>query len=418
MSQDSVDRLTAITQALVRSDSQTPPSDTRDVVAIAQDFLKGIPGVILKRYISEEPVENLVAVLDGGLPGPRTILSGHLDTYPIGDISMWKFLPLGGEIGDGFIYGRGAADMKGGVAVLVEILADWAKRRPFAGSLVLALAGDEERMGELGTQWLMDNAPEIHGDGVLVADVGGPFAVRLGEKGMLWLEIEAEGKQAHSAHVYVGVNAADRLVDALIALRKVESLIPEPPEDARNVMALAARKTGESEGLRRTMERVTVNVGMMNGGSSPNLVPARASAAVDIRIPLGLSTAEVEKSVDALLGGRPGVAWTITRRYEPSWTDSRTPLAAACLDGARKVSKEAAVFDNRIGGSDARLWRRGGYPCVVIGLTPRNLGAPDEACHIGELSQLHAVYDAIIGEIHGQGVVTLSENDCADSGGA
>lgn len=401
MSRDRVGRLTATTQALVRSDSQTPPSDTREVVAIAQGFLERIPGVSLTRYISEGPIENLVAVLDGGLPGLRTILSGHLDTYPIGDEAKWTFDPLGGEISEGFMYGRGTADMKGGVAVLMEIMADWARRRPFAGSLVLALAGDEERMGELGTQWLIDHAPEIHGDGVLVADVGGPFAVRLGEKGMLWLEIEAEGKQAHSAHTYAGVNAADRLVDALVALRAVEDLTPEPAEDARDVMALAATRSGEPEALRRTMERVTVNVGTINAGTSPNLVPATASAAVDIRIPLGLSTSEVEKVIDAQLGGREGVAWTITRRYEPSWTDSGSPLATACLEGARKVSAEASLFDNRIGGSDARLWRRAGFPCVVVGLTPKNLGAPDEACDIGELEQLHAVYEAIIREIHG-----------------
>ena len=400
MSETRAGRLTAMTRALVRTDSQTPPSDTKAVVAIARGFLKTVPGLTLTRHVGEEPVENLVAILDGGLPGPRTILSGHLDTYPVGDASAWRFKPLGGEIADGFIYGRGAADMKGGVAVLMEVVADWAKRRPFAGSLVLALAGDEERMGELGTQWLIDHAPEVHGDGVLVADVGGPFAVRLGEKGMLWLDIAVEGRQAHSAHAYAGVNAADRLVDALVALREVERLTPRPPEDAQAVMALAARRTGEPQALRGTMERVTVNVGTIDAGTSPNLVPARAAAAVDIRIPLGLSTAEVEQAVAARLDGRPGVSWTIARRYEPSWTESTTPLAAACLEGAKKVAGEAALFDNRIGGSDARLWRRAGYPCVVVGLTPRNLGGPDEACEIGELTQLHAVYDAILGEIH------------------
>lgn len=399
MSGDRIARLTATTQALVRTDSQTPPSDTAAVTAIAEDFLGKIPGVTLHRYVSEAPVVNLVAVLDGGLPGPRTILSGHTDTYPVGDPRTWTFEPLGGEIADGFIHGRGAADMKGGVAVLMEIVSDWSARRPFAGSLVLALAGDEERMGELGTQWLIDHAPEIHGDGVLVADVGGPAVVRLGEKGMLWLDIRAKGKQAHSAHVYAGINAADRLVDALVALREVEKLAPTPPDDAREVMA-AARASGEPEALRETMERVTVSPGLVGAGTSPNLVPASAAASVDIRIPLGLSTAEVEAEIAARLDGREGVTWTITRRYEPSWTASTTKLAVASLAGARKICGDATLFDSRIGGSDARLWRRGGYPCVVVGLTPRNLGAPDEACSIDELAELHAVYDAILGELH------------------
>jgi succinyl-diaminopimelate desuccinylase len=74
----------------------------------------------------------------------------------------------------------------------------------------------------------------------------------------------------------------------------------------------------------------------------------------------------------------------------------------ACLAGAEKIFGEAALVDSRIGGSDARLWRRAGYPCAVVGLTPKNLGAPDEACEIRELTQLHTVYDAIIHEIHGR----------------
>ncbi len=402
MTEDLATRLTAMTRALVQEDSQTPPSDTGAVLQTVRSFLEAVPGLTLKSYVSDAPVENLVAVLDGGLPGPRTILSGHVDTYPVGDVSSWTFEPLAGEIDEGFIYGRGAADMKGGVAVLMEVVADWARRRPFAGSLVLALAGDEERMGELGTQWLIDHAPEICGDGVLVADVGGPLTVRLGEKGMLWLEIEADGKQAHSAHTYAGTNAADRLVDALVALREVEKLTPQPPADAGRVMASAALRNGESKVLRDTLQRITMNVGTMMAGSSPNLVPAHASAAVDIRIPLGLSTADVAKAVESRLGGRAGISWTITRRYEPSWTDSDTPLAMACLAGAEKIFGEAALVDSRIGGSDARLWRRAGYPCAVVGLTPKNLGAPDEACEIRELTQLHAVYDAIIHEIHGR----------------
>lgn len=414
MSDDRAERLSAMTQALVRIDSQTPPSDTGDTVAAVERFLHGIPDIAVARYRSEPPVENLVAVLDGGLPGPRTILSGHLDTYPVGDLSAWKYAPLGGEIADGFIHGRGSADMKGGVAVLVELFREWAKRRPFAGTLVLALAGDEERMGELGTQWLIDHVPDVRGDGVLVADVGGPAVIRLGEKGMLWLEIEAEGRQAHSAHTYAGLNAADRLIDALTALREVENLVPEPPEDARAQMAAAAGVLEEPGSLRRVMASVTVNVGQIQGGTSPNLVPSTASAAVDIRIPLGLSTADVLDAISLQLDDRAGIDWKVTRRYEPSWTGSHTSFASACLEGAKKVAGNAAVFDNRIGGSDARLWRRAGYPCAVIGLTPRNLGAPDEACSIAELKQLYDVYDSIIGTLHSAAVTDMEPASAAN----
>ncbi len=392
--------LIAMTQVLVRTDSQTPPSATGEAVQVVKEFLADIPGLQMQHYVGEAPVENLVAVLEGGLPGPRTILSGHLDTYPIGDAEAWGYDPLGGCISDGYLYGRGSADMKGGVAVLIAVLARWAKRRPFPGSIVLALAGDEERMGELGTQWLIDNAEEIHGDGVLVADVGGPSTIRLGEKGMLWLDITAKGKQAHSAHTYAGTNAADRLVDALIALRAIQALVPRPPEDALQIMEAATALSEENTELRRTMAALTVNIGLIQAGTSPNLIPASAEAAIDIRIPIGLTTAQVEAALAAHLDNREGISWAITRRYEPSWTYSRSAFAQACLRGAGNAAIGNVWMDNRIGGSDARLWRRAGYPCAVVGLTPLNLGAPDEACRISELNDLLLVYDHMLKSLH------------------
>ncbi|RUM99421.1 M20 family peptidase [Pseudaminobacter arsenicus] len=392
--------LVAMTQALVRIDSQTPPSATGATIEAVQAFLAGVPGLTFRHYVSEAPVENLVIELDGGTPGPRTILNGHLDTYPIGDVSSWTHEPLGGALENGRIHGRGAADMKGGVAVLVAALARFAQRGPFPGSIVLALAGDEERMGELGTQWLIDHADEIHGDAVLVADVGGASTIRLGEKGMLWLDIHAEGRQAHSAHVHAGTNAADQLIDALTALRAVEDLIPTPPDDAVQVMQAAGRISGENQEVRDTMGRVTANVGLVSAGTSSNLIPATAFAGVDIRIPLGLTTAQVEEAVARQLDHREAISWTVVRRYEPSWTSSSSDLAKACLKGASRAIGHEAWFDNRIGGSDARLWRRAGYPCVVIGLTPHNLGGPDESCEVDELETLLDVYLDILEEIH------------------
>jgi succinyl-diaminopimelate desuccinylase len=398
------DDLVAMTQAMVRFDSQTPPSNTRAIANLAASFLEHHPQIKLTFHEGEEPIMNLVAELDGGLPGPRTILSGHIDTYPIGHIVDWTSDPLGGEIKEGRIYGRGSADMKGAVAVLIAVIRDFADRGPFKGSLVLALAGDEERMGELGTQWLIDNAPEIHGDGVLVADVGGPSAVRIGEKGMLWIDLQAKGQQAHGAHVHAGHNALDRLVDAVTALRQIEKLRPTPPEDAIKVNNVASTlEQADGPAARETMTRVTMNLGTLHGGLTANLVPSEATAGLDIRIPLGLTTSEVRTAVQSILEDHPDISWQVTRCYEPTWTDSSAPLTKACVLGAEKALGRISWIDSRIGGSDSRLWRRAGYPCVAIGLTPSNLGAPDESCEIAELVELRRVYTSILNEIHQNG---------------
>jgi len=401
---DQASDLVAMTQAFVRLDSQTPPSDTRAAADLAAQYLSQCPNIKLTFHPSEAPVMNLVAELDGGLPGPRTILSGHLDTYPIGHLADWTREPLGGEISDERIFGRGSADMKGAVAVLIAVLRYFANRGPFPGTLVLALAGDEERMGELGTQWLIDNVPAIAGDGVLVADVGGPRAVRIGEKGMLWLDLRARGVQAHGAHVHAGHNALDRLTDALIALRAVETLAPEPTEDAINVMAAAAHVAGaDGPDARNTMGRVTLNLGTMQGGLTANLIPSAATAGLDIRIPMGVGTARVERAVADILAHHPDVTWHVQRRYEPTWTQSDHPLVKACLEGVAQALGRPGWTDNRIGGSDSRLWRRAGFPCVALGLTPSNLGAPDESCRIDELVTLRQVYTAILEELHLKG---------------
>jgi succinyl-diaminopimelate desuccinylase len=393
--------LVAMTQALVRLDSQTPPSDTRAAADLAAKYLSQCANIRLTFHPSQAPVMNLVAELDGGLPGPRTILSGHLDTYPIGQPADWTTDPLGGEIKDGRIFGRGAADMKGAVAVLIAVMRDFARRGPFAGTLVLALAGDEERMGELGTQWLIDNVPAVVGDGVLVADVGGPRAVRIGEKGMLWLDLTARGVQAHGAHVHAGHNALDRLTDALVALRRIEQLTPEPPDDASLVMAAAAKVAGaDGPEARRTMQRVTMNLGTMQGGLTANLIPSVATAGLDIRIPVGISTEQIEAAAATILADHPNVSWQVQRRYEPTWTASSHPLVRACLEGVAQALGQPSWTDNRIGGSDSRLWRRAGFPSVALGLTPRNLGGPDESCEIEELNALRRVYTAILEELH------------------
>jgi succinyl-diaminopimelate desuccinylase len=388
------EEIIATTCDLVQLDSQTPPSDTHAVAKVAASALADLPGVTVELYESEAPVMNLVARLDGGLPGRRLVLNGHLDTYPIGDPAGWKHGPLSAKIVDGRLYGRGSADMKGGIAALIETVRIYATHlRPFPGEIILTLAGDEERMGELGTQWLIDNVPAVKGDGVIVADVGSPSSVRLGEKGMIWLNLVATGRQAHGAHVYAGANAIDRLTDALTELRKLENISIITPPDAATVIDAASRIAGaDAPSARDVMTRVTVNTGTISGGVSSNLVPDEARAGLDIRIPLGMSTTDLNARIADCLDGHPDVRWTAVRRYEPTWTSADADISKACLSAASRVLSGQVWSDMRIGGSDARLWRRAGFDTVVLGLTPYGLGGPDENLMIDELAPLTAIY--------------------------
>ena len=247
-------------------------------------------------------------------------------------------------------------------------------------------------MGERGTQWLIDHVPEVHGDGVIVADVGGPNIVHLGEKGMLWIELVAKGRQAHGAHVHAGDNAVDRLIDALTELRQLEALPVHSPQEALEIIGIAGETDGAgSSEARETMRRVTVNAGYLNGGTSANLVPAFAASGLDIRLPLGVSVSEAEAATARVIAHHPAIEWKASRRYEPTWTAPNAAIATACLEAGKRVLDTQVSFDMRIGGSDARLWRRAGMETVVNGLTPHNLGAPDEHLETEELSRLLAV---------------------------
>jgi succinyl-diaminopimelate desuccinylase len=387
--------LVEMTQALVRADSQTPPSDTGRAADIAAGYLAGHPEIEIHRLPSVAPVVNLVARLDGGRPGRRLVLNGHLDTYPAGTASSWSDDPLSGAVRDGRLYGRGSADMKGGIAALILVMKLFAEHlRPFPGELVLALAGDEESMGELGTQFLIDNVPLVRGDAVLVADVGSPSVLRCGEKGMIWLDLAARGRSSHGAHVHRGDNAILSLMTAISELRKLEGLSIAVPVDVRKTIA-AAQDVSEplgGSGEAAVMQSITVNVGQIGGGVSANLVPDQAWAKLDIRLPLGTTVAGVEREIESRLAKHPAVIATVTRRYEPTWTDPAAPISVVCLAAATEVLGGAVRINMRVGASDARLWRRAGLPTIVCGLTPHNLGGPDENLEAAELPKVAAIH--------------------------
>ena len=394
---ESAGDLVELTRQLVAAPSPNPPGDVTAAAAVALAFLRGINGAAVEQFESAPGIVNVVARIAGGRSGRRLIFNGHLDTFPVGEDLGWTFPPFGGVLTDGRLYGRGVSDMKGGTAasliaarVLAEFRANW------AGEIVITLAGDEENMGSLGTRWLLDNVPHARGDAMICGDVGSPQIVRFGEKGLLWIEIEAAGSPAHGAHVHKGINAIDRLRAALDALKRAENIAVAAPPQV--VAAIAAAKhiseplsgAGEAD----TLQRVTVNIGTIAGGTSANLVPASASAKADIRLPIGVCTEMVEARLREWLGAIDGVTWRVMRRYEPRYTDPDHHLVRCVTDAAHEVLGERPVVNMRVGASDARLYRMDGIPSVVFGCTPFNMGGPDENILIDELvavAKVHAL---------------------------
>ena len=162
----------------MRVDSTNPPGDTTAIVEAIEAVLDATAGIEHRRVVGRAPAVNLVARTRGAGPGRRLVLNGHLDTFPIGE-ARWSHPPLGADLEDGRIYGRGACDMKAGVAALVLAFVTLAEfRDAWSGEVVLALVGDEETGGWWGTQYLLANVEEAVGDAMHNADTGSPRVVR------------------------------------------------------------------------------------------------------------------------------------------------------------------------------------------------------------------------------------------------
>ncbi|WNS76249.1 ArgE/DapE family deacylase [Bacillus sp. DTU_2020_1000418_1_SI_GHA_SEK_038] len=391
------DLLIDLCSKLVRIPSESPISDTRQIAQMAVGFLEMIDGAEVTIHTLEEPIVNVVAKIKGNGPGKRLIFNGHLDTYPVGDQSAWTVDPFSALVKDGRLYGRGSSDMKGGIAsymlafmLLAECRNDW------SGEVVLTLAGDEETMGVKGTKYLLDTVPEATGDAMICGDVGSPTVLRFGEKGLLWLELNAAGKPGHGAHVHKGVNAIDRLIEGMTKINETLRKLPVNNVEKVTKAILEASEVSEEisgKGETEVLQTVTVNFGMIEGGISANLIPDKASAKADIRLPVGTTIAQIEQKIKEIVDPIEGLSYNIVRQYEPNWSDVDHEIFTLTAQNVHQIIGESPVITMRVGASDARLYRiHKKVPTVVCGLTPYNLGGPDEYIELSELVDVAKIH--------------------------
>ncbi len=387
--------LEALCAALVATPSENPPGDTHALAARVEAFLAAIPGMEVRRVIGREPAVNLIARLAGGRPGRRLLFNGHLDTFPAGDATAWTGSPFAARVDAGRLYGRGACDMKAGLAAAMmaaKLLA--ADRALLAGELVLTFVSDEETGGTWGTQYVLAHVPEARGDAMISADAGSPRVVRFGEKGQLWVELEARGRANHGAHVHLGDNAIVRLMAALAALKEMEAMACPIPADVMAAMreAQPVSEPISGEGEFDTLSRLTVNIGTVAGGIAVNIIPDLATARLDFRFPPGLALADVLAGIEARMRAHPQVAWKVLSSHEPNVTKPGHEIVQTVLRHARSGSAAPVVANMRPGFSDSRFYRAAGIPALVYGPAPNNMGGADEYVLLEDLRAVFRVH--------------------------
>lgn len=380
---------------LTATDSQNPPNDTTRVADICTAYLDTIPGVEAQKVVGKAPIANVLARLKGGRTGRRLIYNGHLDTGILPEPERWTVPPFGGVVKDNRIYGRGVADMKAGIAAQLVMLAALAPiQDELAGEVVLTLVADEGSGAKWGTLYLLDRFPEASGDAMISGDVGSPLVARFGEKGFLWLEVVAQGKSAGGAHAYLGINAVDRLMDALVHVSALENYNCRIPEAiVKAIDSAAAISEGmHGKGETHALKNVSVNIGVIEGGKKINAVPSTARAQIDIRFPAGVSASDLLQKLKRDLANMPGIQVNVLDQAEPNWTDPGSEIAKLVQKNAAEAIGREPALSMRLGFSDARHYRERGIPCIGYGATAHNGNAPDEYIEIDDLLVLLRTY--------------------------
>ncbi len=346
-------------------------------------------GIEVATIADRDEMPNLVATIEGTAPGPHLVLNGHMDVYPDGDASQWTRPPRSGEIADGRLHGRGAGDMKSGLTTILYAFLALAERGDLHGRLSLCAVSDEMSFSPHGAPLVLTQRPELAGDASIGAEPTSPDFVLCGEKGMIWLEVRTTGDGGAAAYAPGLRNAIDTMGDVLRDLAAYRDWQVEMPAEVRAAIEAGGTAGLPPEALTYADDAVlglcTFSVGKIEGGRKINLVADECRAEVDLRLPPGLTLAEVRPFIAEVIARHPGAASTEIQAMEANWTDPADPLVVALLDAGEQVLGTRPRPEFGITASDTRLWRERGKPAAMIGARIFGQGLPNESVAVADV---------------------------------
>ena len=378
------DTVLDIAQALIRCRSVTPEDD--GALACVGDLLEQA-GFTVHRPVFSEPgmpaIENLYARIGQG--SPCLVFAGHTDVVPPGAEVAWSHPPFAAEVADGRLYGRGAADMKGGIAAMLAATLSYLDRDgpPTRGSIAFLLTGDEEGPAVNGTVKLLAWAEE-RGERFSHCVLGEPTnpnrlgeMIKIGRRGSLTGRLTIKGRQGHVAYPHLAQNP-------IPIMARVVAALASPPLDS-----------GTERFDASNLEFTSLDV----GNPATNVVPAEARAVFNIRFndvwtPETLA-AEITSRVQAACG--PQVAFTLA--FDPTNAiafmtepDRFVDVVRASVEAETGLRPELSTTG---GTSDARFICRS-CPVIEFGLVGQTMHAVDENVPVADLHALTRIYGRII----------------------
>lgn len=267
------DEIVGIVCDLVRQNTVNPPGNEYLCKEIVTRCIQSL-GMEVSYYEKEPGRTNVVGRIGSGSKSVGFV--SHMDVVPPGELEQWNTPPFEPTIRDGHIYGRGTLDDKGSFACAYSACKAFLVEQPnFDGTIYLIAAADEEVGSELGIIYLVEECG-LKFDVAIIPDGGRMDLSIYGEKGILWVELESRGIQAHGSTPELGRNAIVPLAEAIAEIKSLD---------------LGASYDHAFDGW-------TMNVGTIQGGSSTNTVPSMARATIDFRLPAGISKQQVLAKID------------------------------------------------------------------------------------------------------------------------
>lgn len=371
-----------LTQALVRCPSVTPKE--AGALTLLQNILETAGFECHRMTMSEADtpdVENLYARY--GRQGPNLCFAGHTDVVPVGDEKGWSHDPFGAVIEDGILYGRGAVDMKGGIACFVAAALRYIETHGVRGSISLLITGDEEGPSINGTTKVLDwmEQREERIDACVVGEPTNPDKmgdmIKIGRRGSLTCVLAVKGRQGHAAYPHQADNPIPKL--AVLIDRLTNAEIDKGSENFEN-----------------TNLEVTI-VSVPNTAS--NVIPAEARAVFNIRYNDNWDRGGMVRWVRETAGE---IATEIGAEIQLNFAGTGDvfltkpgPLVDAMRDAISEVSDVEAKLSTGGGTSDARFIQA--YcPVIEFGLINQTIHQVDEHTAIADLHELTAIYERFI----------------------
>jgi acetylornithine deacetylase/succinyl-diaminopimelate desuccinylase-like protein len=383
---------TRVLQRLVRFDTVNPPGNER----AAQEWLAGYlteAGFAVQLLGAELERPNLVARLRGTGDGPTLCLLSHMDTV-LATASEWTHDPWSGDEADGFLWGRGALDMKSQTAAEAVAAASLARSgwRP-QGDLLVVCVVDEETGGRLGAQWITQTHPdEVRCDYLLNEGAGAVipydgrrlYGVSCAEKGVFRFALRTSGVAGHASMPRMGDNALLKLGPILDRFRTEQPSVDltDPPlaflraigEDPDDPLASVARIAAHEPRLAAFVEanlRVTFTPTMASASQKINVIPSRAELRVDCRTPPGLGEDHARRRLAEVLGEN-GYEVEFVEHTVGNGSPVESPLMAVIEEWMAAEDPDGTVVPTMLPAfTDSRHFRAAFPDLVAYGFFPQ-----------------------------------------------